>query len=55
MTGTRDVAIRHEISLAKTRLKQMVRKVHISGAISLGGGTNPFMATKLMEGNTLAL
>ena len=49
MTGTRDVAIRHEISLAKARLKQMVRKVHISGAISIGGGTNLFMATKLME------
>jgi len=49
MTGTRDVAIRHEISLAKARLKQMVRKVHVSGAISIGGGTNLFMATKLME------
>jgi uncharacterized protein (UPF0261 family) len=49
MTGTRDVAIRHEIFLAKARLKQMVRKVHISGTISIGGGTNLFMATKLME------
>lgn len=49
MAGARDVAISHKISLAKTRLKQMVKKGHLSGAISIGGGTNLFMATKIME------
>jgi len=49
IAGARDVAISHKISLAKARLKQMVKKGHLSGAISIGGGTNLFMATKIME------
>lgn len=46
---TRDVAIRRNISLAKTKLKQIEKKGHISGVISIGGGTNLFMATTIME------
>ena len=49
ITSKRDVTIGHEISLAKARLKQIVKKEPISGAISIGGGTNLFMATKVME------
>jgi len=49
VSGTRDVAISHKISLVKARLKQIAKKEHISGAISVGGGTNLFMATKIME------
>lgn len=48
-TRTRDIAIRQSISIAKTRLKEIAKKKHISGVISVGGGTNLFMATKLME------
>jgi uncharacterized protein (UPF0261 family) len=49
ITGTRDVAISHKISLAKTRLKQIVKREPVSGAISIGGGTNLFMAARIME------
>lgn len=48
-TRTRDVAISHSISRAKAKLKEISKKRHISGVISVGGGTNLFMATKLME------
>jgi uncharacterized protein (UPF0261 family) len=49
VAGTRDVAIDHKIALAKKTLEQIVKKEPVSGAISIGGGTNLFMATKLME------
>jgi uncharacterized protein (UPF0261 family) len=49
ITGTRDVAISHKISLAKTRLNQIVKREPVSGAISIGGGTNLFMAARIME------
>jgi uncharacterized protein (UPF0261 family) len=49
ISGTRDVAISDKISLVKARLKQIAKKEYISGAISIGGGTNLFMATKIME------
>lgn len=48
-TGTRNLAIRQSISMAKARLKEIAKKKHISGVISVGGGTNLFMATQLME------
>ena len=48
-TGTRNMAIRQSISMAKARLKEIAKKKHISGVISVGGGTNLFMATKIME------
>ena len=48
-TGTRNMAIRQSISMAKSKLKEIAKKRHISGVISVGGGTNLFMATKLME------
>jgi len=48
-TRTRDVAISHSISRAKAKLKEISKKKPISGVISMGGGTNLFMATKLME------
>ena len=48
-TRTRDIAIRQSISIAKAGLKEIAKKKHISGVISVGGGTNLFMATKLME------
>jgi uncharacterized protein (UPF0261 family) len=35
--------------MAKASLKEMAKKKHISGVISVGGGTNLFMATQLME------
>jgi uncharacterized protein (UPF0261 family) len=46
---TRNIAIRQSISMAKERLREIAKKKHISGIISVGGGTNLFMATKLME------
>jgi uncharacterized protein (UPF0261 family) len=49
MTHTRDMAIRQSISRAKVKLKEISQKKHISGIISVGGGTNLFMATKIME------
>jgi uncharacterized protein (UPF0261 family) len=48
-TDTRNIAIRQSISRAKTKLKEIAKKKHISGVISVGGGTNLFMATKLMD------
>ncbi len=48
-TGTRNLAISQSISTARARLKEIAKKRHISGIISVGGGTNLFMATKLME------
>jgi uncharacterized protein (UPF0261 family) len=35
--------------MAKASLKEIAKKKHISGVISVGGGTNLFMATQLME------
>jgi uncharacterized protein (UPF0261 family) len=46
---TRNIEIRQSISRARARLKEIAKKKHISGVISVGGGTNLFMATKLME------
>ena len=46
---TREMAIRQSISRAKINLKEISQKKHISGIISVGGGTSLFMATKLME------
>ena len=48
-TSTRNIAINHSISKARARLKEIAKTQHISGVISIGGGTNLFMATKLME------
>jgi uncharacterized protein (UPF0261 family) len=48
-TGTRDIAVSQSISRAKAKLKEIAKKKHISGVISVGGGTNLFMATRLME------
>ena len=46
---TRNIAIRQSISRARARLKEITKKNHISGIISVGGGTNLFMAARLME------
>ena len=46
---TRNIEIRQSISRARARLKELAKKKHILGVISVGGGTNLFMATKLME------
>jgi uncharacterized protein (UPF0261 family) len=46
---TRNIEISQSISRARARLKEIAKKKHISGIISVGGGTNLFMATKLME------
>jgi uncharacterized protein (UPF0261 family) len=48
-TDTRNIAVSQSISRAKARLKDIAKKTHISGVISVGGGTNLFMATRLME------
>jgi len=48
-TRTRDIAINQSISRAKARLKRILKNKDISGVISVGGGTNLFMATELME------
>ena len=48
-TRTRDIAINQSISRAKARLKRISKNKDISGVISVGGGTNLFIATKLME------
>jgi uncharacterized protein (UPF0261 family) len=45
----RDAVIDHTIAHAKERLNKIMQKETISGAISIGGGTNLFMSTKLME------
>jgi uncharacterized protein (UPF0261 family) len=46
---TRNIAVSQSISRARAKLKEIAKKNHISGIISVGGGTNLFMATKLME------
>jgi len=46
---TRNIAVNQSISKAKARLKEITKKNRISGVISVGGGTNLFMAAKLME------
>src|SRR5512139_3896495 len=46
---TRNIAVSRSISRARPRLKEMAKKHRISGIISVGGGTNLFMAAKLME------
>ncbi len=46
---TRNIAVSQSISRARARLKEITKKNHISGVISVGGGTNLFMAAKLME------
>jgi uncharacterized protein (UPF0261 family) len=48
-TRTRDIAVNQSILRAKAKLREIEKKKHISGVISVGGGTNLFMATKLME------
>ena len=45
----RDVVIDHTVARAKERLKKIMKKKTISGVLSIGGGTNLFMSTKLME------
>ena len=46
---TRNIAVSQSISRARARLKEIAKKNHISGIISVGGGTNLFMAVRLME------
>jgi uncharacterized protein (UPF0261 family) len=48
--GTRDAVVSHTVSQAKERLKGIMKRTPVSGALSMGGGTNLFMSTKLMEG-----
>jgi uncharacterized protein (UPF0261 family) len=48
-TDTRNIAVSRSISMAKARLTEIAKNEPISGIISIGGGTNLFMATKLME------
>ncbi len=48
--GTRDTVVSHTVSQAKERLKKIMEGKPVSGALSIGGGTNLFMSTKLMEG-----
>jgi uncharacterized protein (UPF0261 family) len=45
----RDTVIDRTVAHAKERLKKIMKKETISGVISIGGGTNLFMSTKLME------
>ncbi|NWG01631.1 MAG: Tm-1-like ATP-binding domain-containing protein [Syntrophaceae bacterium] len=47
---SREIAVNQSILKAKARLRELEKKKPISGVISVGGGTNLFMATKLMEG-----
>jgi len=49
INGTRDTVISHTVSQAKERLKKIMKGTPVSGALSIGGGTNLFMSTKLME------
>ncbi|MGZ3612782.1 MAG: Tm-1-like ATP-binding domain-containing protein [Thermodesulfobacteriota bacterium] len=46
---TRNIAVSQSISKARARLKDIAKKNDISGIISVGGGTNLFMAARLME------
>jgi uncharacterized protein (UPF0261 family) len=48
-THPRDIAVNQSISKAKAKLKEISKKRHLSGVITVGGGTNLFMATTLME------
>jgi uncharacterized protein (UPF0261 family) len=45
----RDTVIDHTVACAKERLKKIMKRKTISGVLSIGGGTNLFMSTKLME------
>ncbi len=45
----RDTVIDHTVAHAKERLKKIMKRETVSGVISIGGGTNLFMSTKLME------
>jgi len=47
--GKRNLAVDHAISVIKGRLKQILKRDHISGILSVGGGTNLFMSIKLMD------
>lgn len=47
--GTRDTVISHTVSQARERLQKIMKRQAVSGALSIGGGTNLFMSTKLME------
>jgi len=47
--GKRSIAVDHAISLIKERLRRILDENHASGLISVGGGTNLFMATQLTE------
>ena len=47
--GKRDTVISHTVSQAQERLKKIMKGKPVSGALSMGGGTNLFMSTKLME------
>jgi uncharacterized protein (UPF0261 family) len=44
----RDAVINHTVSQAKERLKKIMKGEPVSGVLSIGGGTNLFMSTKLM-------
>jgi len=46
---TRNIAVSQSISRARAKLKEIAKKNDISGIISVGGGTNLFMAVRLME------
>jgi uncharacterized protein (UPF0261 family) len=45
----RDTVIDHTVAHAKERLKKIMKRETVSGVISIGGGTNLFMSSKLME------
>jgi uncharacterized protein (UPF0261 family) len=45
----RDTVIDHTVAHAKERLKRIMKRETVSGVISIGGGTNLFMSSKLME------
>jgi uncharacterized protein (UPF0261 family) len=47
--GKRSIAVDHAIALIKEKVKRVLEKNHVSGVIAIGGGTNLFMATQLME------
>ena len=47
--GKRDAVVSHTVSQAKERLKKIIKGEPVSGVLSIGGGTNLFMSTKLME------
>lgn len=49
ISGSREFAINHAVTHAKFKLRKIFKKDRIAGVLSLGGGTNLFMATKIME------